>query len=490
MQSKSVFSRPKKVAYFGGAGTLAVICLAGSGAILPVSAQAQDSFFYYREYRHPDPYYYPRDYRRRPEPAQRPAIRQSARPAPVKETVAAKQKDAPPPAGPHVLVVSLKSQRATLYANGRQVAQTPISSGKATNPTPTGVFSVIQKNRHHRSNIYSGAPMPYMQRLTWSGIALHQGALPGYAASHGCVRLPEQFANYLWRTTKLGARVVISREDTAPYDVAHAKLFQPKLMPNTVETTPPLRRTLDTTTQPLTRTAGIALVATDAVAEPTTDAVADAAPKPATQDTTAVAPATEELPSQEQITGSVNRPQADIPDAILDSFAQSLQAKQKKSSPNGPISVFISRKEKKLFVRQGFIPLFSAPVSFQDEKAIFGTHVLTAHDKGDDSRELRWTAVTLPAELPHVEKPKTTFRIDEFGRRVAVPARQTPKMDMKTADVQPVPSIASVLDRIDIPQDIAERVSEYITAGASLIISDHGLGRETGLHTDFIVETR
>ncbi len=189
--------------------------------------------------------------RRRPDPYSRPAIRQPVRPLATKpDHSAGKAEGARQPSGPHLLVVSIKSQRVALYSNGKLVMESPVSSGMPTHPTPTGIFSIIQKNRHHRSNIYSDAPMPYMQRLTWSGIALHQGALPGRAASHGCIRLPEQFANFLWRTTKLGARVVISREDTEPYDVAHAKLFQPKPAPTTVETTPPLRRTLDTTTTP------------------------------------------------------------------------------------------------------------------------------------------------------------------------------------------------------------------------------------------------
>ena len=127
------------------------------------------------------------------------------------------------------------------------------------------MFSIIQRNRHHRSNIYSGAPMPYMQRLTWSGIALHQGALPGYPASHGCIRLPEQFANFLWNTTKMNTRVIVSRDDVEPQDIVHAKLFQPKPVPTTVESPlPELRKTFDTTHPSFVRTAGMTMVVTDA----------------------------------------------------------------------------------------------------------------------------------------------------------------------------------------------------------------------------------
>ena len=87
------------------------------------------------------------------------------------------------------------------------------------------VFSVIGKELWHRSNIYSAAPMPYMQRITWSGVAMHAGVLPGYPASHGCIRLPTEFAVRLWHTTKSGARVIIARNEIAPVEIAHPRLF-------------------------------------------------------------------------------------------------------------------------------------------------------------------------------------------------------------------------------------------------------------------------
>ena len=107
------------------------------------------------------------------------------------------------------------------------VASTAISTGTAGHPTPMGVFTVIQKDRHHVSNLYD-ASMPYMQRITWSGSALHEGPLPGYPASHGCVRLTESFAQLLWKTTKMGARVIVTRPEVAPLEFAHARLFVPK----------------------------------------------------------------------------------------------------------------------------------------------------------------------------------------------------------------------------------------------------------------------
>jgi lipoprotein-anchoring transpeptidase ErfK/SrfK len=108
-----------------------------------------------------------------------------------------KEKPAPPQAA-HLIIVSIPKQRISVYGAGGFHRQGAVSTGTAGFPTPTGVFSVIQKNRHHRSNIYSGAPMPFMQRITWSGVAMHEGVLPGYPASHGCIRLTHQFASELW----------------------------------------------------------------------------------------------------------------------------------------------------------------------------------------------------------------------------------------------------------------------------------------------------
>ena len=106
--------------------------------------------------------------------------------------------------GPLLIVISIADQRISLYDNGALIARSSVSTGVKNHPTPVGVFSVISKSRHHRSNIYSGAPMPYMQRITWSGIALHAGDLPGYPASHGCIRLTNDFAIRLWHLTKRG----------------------------------------------------------------------------------------------------------------------------------------------------------------------------------------------------------------------------------------------------------------------------------------------
>ena len=136
-----------------------------------------------------------------------------------------------PPSGPLIAVVSLAEQRVSIYGPGGLIVRSPISSGTKSNPTPTGVFSIIQKNRYHRSNLYSNAPMPFMQRITWSGVAMHAGVLPGYPASHGCIRLPYSFAAQLWGMTRMGARVIVARADVVPVDIRHPFLFAPKMVP-------------------------------------------------------------------------------------------------------------------------------------------------------------------------------------------------------------------------------------------------------------------
>jgi len=131
------------------------------------------------------------------------------------------------PAGPIVLVVSLDEQRAYVYRNGIAIGVSTISSGKPGHETPTGVFTILQKNKDHRSNLYNNAPMPWMQRLTWDGIALHGGTLPGYPASHGCVRLPQAFAEKLFAQTRNGDTVVVAEAKASPTTLVYPAVLAP-----------------------------------------------------------------------------------------------------------------------------------------------------------------------------------------------------------------------------------------------------------------------
>ena len=120
------------------------------------------------------------------------------------------------PSGPILAVISLQVQRVYVYRNGVLIGVATVSTGKPGYQTPTGVFTVLQKQVHHKSNLYDSAPMPYMQRLTWSGVAMHAGNLPGYPASHGCIRIPIAFAKLLYGTTARGMTVVITDLDSVP----------------------------------------------------------------------------------------------------------------------------------------------------------------------------------------------------------------------------------------------------------------------------------
>lgn len=138
------------------------------------------------------------------------------------------------PEGPMLLIVNLSTQRALLFRNGVPIAATTVSTGKAGHRTPTGVFTVLQKQVEHYSSKYDNAPMPYMQRLTWGGVALHAGNLPGYPASHGCIRLPAGFAKLLYGATKIGMTVVITDERSTPR-IAPAPEIVASTPPSTTE---------------------------------------------------------------------------------------------------------------------------------------------------------------------------------------------------------------------------------------------------------------
>src|SRR5215472_124956 len=132
------------------------------------------------------------------------------------------------PGAPMLAIVSLGDQRVSIYdGNGRRILQSPVSTGQTGLETPSGIYSIVQKKEIHQSNVYEDGNMPFMQRITWTGIALHAGVLPGYAASHGCVRMPHAFAQHLYGLTDIGMRVIILRDDVAPADIEHPALFKP-----------------------------------------------------------------------------------------------------------------------------------------------------------------------------------------------------------------------------------------------------------------------
>ena len=319
------------------------------------------------------------------------------------------------PKGPLQIIISIADQQISLYDNGALIARSSVSTGVQGHPTPLGIFSVISKERWHRSNIYSGAPMPYMQRITWSGIALHAGVVPRHPASHGCIRLTNDFAIRLWRLTKRGTRVIIAREDVQPVEIANPHLFVPK-------------------------------------------------PKAASESETAT------------VARSGTTAHSSAPAALVRgderAFAMLRVAPQKVVS----ISVFVSRKLSRLFVRQGLTPVLDIPVEIHNPEEPLGTHVFTAMESQKDSASIRWTVVSMPREFSQASAGTTKER-KAPGERAA-----------ETAPPVPLPGSANAaLDRIEIPQDVVEQISELLTPGSSLIISDNGMSSETREDTDFIV---
>jgi len=349
------------------------------------------------------------------------------------------------------VIISLNKQRLTLYSDGQPIAYSRVSTGVPGHPTPTGVFSVIQKDRWHHSNIYSNAPMYFMQRITWSGVAMHEGVVPSHPASHGCIRLPGAFARQMWGITKLGVRVIITHGEVTPVAISDERLFTLKREP----------------------------------AEPNGEAQAKL---PETVGGTSNAFELAQL-SVAKRDGQASKTVLDVSKPLspaLDAMAYALGTPRETTGPEfkpvepkplkpGPIAVFISRKEGKLFVRKGFEPVFDAPVTFEDPNRPLGTHVFTALAVNDDNTTLRWNVVSMPgAGSPPVKKSVK-------GKRVEAPAAPV---------VGPPSNAKEALDRVTIPQDALERISELMSPGASLIISDKGLGGETGKGTDFIVLTR
>ncbi|MET4295905.1 lipoprotein-anchoring transpeptidase ErfK/SrfK [Bradyrhizobium sp. LB8.2] len=200
-----------------------VAILTAAGAI-GTASQADAAFYYWTDY---SDGFYGRQERHSEVPRQKPQKRGAA----GKKGVVAEKEAGTKPQGPLVIVVSIDRQRVTVYDTNGVFAESPVSTGMKGHSTPMGVFSVIQKHKFHHSNIYSGAPMPYMQRVTWSGIAMHAGVLPGYPASHGCIRMPMAFAVKMWNWTRMGARVIVSPRQISPQNFSHPLLASVRVPP-------------------------------------------------------------------------------------------------------------------------------------------------------------------------------------------------------------------------------------------------------------------
>jgi len=438
------------------------------------------------------------------------------------------------PKGPLQIVISINEQQLHLYSNGTHVADAVIATGVPDHPTPMGVFSVIEKERFHRSNIYSGAPMPYMQRITWSGVAMHEGVNLGHPASHGCIRLPREFAARLFLLHSVGARVFIARPELRPVEFADPHLFVHKEKPSepvpSVKAPAPVEaiktaQTVDDsrTTDAVAPVADLrtSLGAADSASAAARDgktAPADGAALNETGDHAATlsaasqsegagpSPPTKANEAEPQMppkrTAANDTPEAGKPGpAALDTTAKPPRAAALEAVPTpsakppqlakaaaakrAPISIFVSRKAGKIYVRQNFAPLFEASITVDQPQEPFGTHVFTAMQYLDDGAAMRWNVVSLPGEMPKMARAAQ--------KQVAWGAKGKQNREAAAnplVDPQPPQPPQDALARIQIPQEVIDQISQMIVPGSSLIVSDQGLGEETGEGTDFIIVMR
>jgi hypothetical protein len=404
---------------------------------------------------------------------------------------------------PIMAIVSLRDQRITVYDAKGWIMRAPVSSGQKGRETPAGIFSVIQKEEDHYSNLYDDAYMPHMQRITWSGIALHGGVLPGHPASHGCVRMPYDFAERLFDETTMGMRVIVAPGDVAPVELTHPVLFQPKpgvsalAAARTAEAQEAAKKSVQarllsgTAIRESTRAMAPARAAENlklkaeaqlAVAETALGSAISPEAKEQAEGAKAQAVArVAELQVQWDAAKADLQSKLDAVTSAREAAATAetaraaaAEAARQAARELAPVSVLISRKTQRLYVRRAFEPIFESPVTIADPDRPIGTHVFTASERSSDDAHLRWSVVSLGGERP----PGGT--VEPHGRARGSSGR----------DVEPVPadpdSAKAALDRIVIPQDALDRIAGVVPR-SSLIITDEGLSSETGKGTEFVV---
>jgi lipoprotein-anchoring transpeptidase ErfK/SrfK len=495
-----------------------------AASTIAVAPQADAGLFYWRD---PDPGYYYRPPVYRPLPPIQPRKQRPRRPSAKTEPVI--KQTSVKPQGPLIIAVSINQQKVRVYDANGLFAESPVSTGMKGHSTPTGVFSIIQKRKWHRSNIYSGAPMPYMQRITWSGIAMHAGVLPGYPASHGCIRMPTAFAVKMWNWTKMGARVIITPGEITPASFSHPFLMAQKVVPQPLIAGDPATDApavkgdkgadagdliRPAHSSPENSQASLDLRSTvghaaplreqthtaDASAMPTPNAavtMSDAGPAgsrmPPAGDSSSIEAKVETSKSEVSASEGVkidDKPveaNAVAPDVTKDTARlpgaeNAVTAKPEPPRRPGRIAVFVSRKDAKLYVREDFKPQFDVPVTIAPSDRPLGTHVFTAEVDKNDHNLLHWSVVSLPVTA------RNAARVDENGRS----PRSRKTAGGAPAEAKPLPlpnSAGEALDRITLPQDAIARIAEALTTGGSITVSDHGInqGGETGEGTDFIV---
>jgi L,D-transpeptidase catalytic domain len=401
-------------------------------------------------------------------------------------------------------IVSLRSQGVTVYDASGWIMRAPVSSGQTGRETPAGIFSVLEKDPDHHSNLYDDAWMPHMHRITWSGIALHGGPLPGYAASHGCIRLPYDFASRLFDVTKVGMRVIVAPGDVTPVEIAHPALFpskpgageaaaaraaeaaeaaskadQAKRAAATASREAAQAMAQVRAAETLKRRAETQLAAAErAAASPRSDEAKLQADDAKAKAAANLAEAEAKLAAAKADQQSKLDAAAAARQASTDAEArrtETAEVARKAARELEPASMFISRKTQRLYVRQAFQPILESPVTIQDPDRPIGTHVFTAVGRIDGAADLRWNVVSLDRGHPDGRVAETHS-----------PAHGGSRLDVEPAPINPDGARAA-LDRITIPQDVADRIAGMISPRSSVIVSDEALSTETGKGTEFVV---
>jgi ribosomal protein L14 len=412
------------------------------------------------------------------------AAARQARPKPPTEAMA------PRDAGePIMAIVSIKTQQVTFYDADGWIMRAPVSTGTTGRETPAGIFAVLEKEKEHRSTLYDDAEMPNMQRITWNGIALHGGPLPGYAASHGCIRMPFGFAEKLFDRTRIGMRVIISPDDAEPVEFSHPALLVPKA--DAIAAAPARAEALPREAAEAAKTADEAKKAAATATRETASlsasvrklaglktradaelAYADKALAAAKTDEAKAraddlkqkaAAKAAELGTQLDTAKADAKSKLDAAAAAKEAAktAQMRKADTAKAASEAklalePASIYISRATQKLYVRRPthkpapdgggivFDATIEVPVTIRNPERPIGTHVFTAVARNEAG--LRWTAVTID---------------DSDDARAA-------------------------LDRITIPQDVLDRIAPTALPRSSIVISDEPLSKETNYRTEFV----
>ncbi|WP_080955167.1 L,D-transpeptidase [Neorhizobium galegae] len=399
------------------------------------------------------------------------------------------------------IIVSKDKQSLVVYDGETVLTTSKVSTGKQGHTTPSGIFSILEKQKYHESNLYSNAPMPWMQRLTWSGIALHESnSVPNYPASHGCVRMPGAFAKSLFQMTERGAHVIITDAPVVPQLIENANLFLPrKPLP-----TGPLLSHVQLRTSSIgsssrqvdSKPVEVAMNVVPnnpSIVHPTTDA------RPAPTQPVAAAKEDDVAPLRILITRRGERETLMDAQILLqqlgfdtgggDGFAGPMTRsaiagfkRWKNLSPKGALvtpeflaSLYETAGKPRppmgqIMVRQNFQPLFEAPVGIKDPEIALGTHFFSVDKVERKEETAEWHSVTVPNGLSAAMKQR---------------------LGITVADDPYAPGAATqALNRIEIPADIRDRIETLISDGSSLTINDQGIGQDTGDGTDFITVTQ